>query len=469
MKGVRKHLDLLKYQRTEYGNAERLHALHGHEFRYCNALGWLVWDGRRWQVDKDEVMMTRKALDAARKLFKRAGEDKTDLRDTLVKYALGCERKNALANAVSLAKSIPGVVVTVNELDADPMLLNVKNGTVDLRTGCLRPHDPDNLITKLAPVTYNADADCPRWDEFQTTISDGDKDLIGFKQRAYGYSVTGDTSEQALFIAYGGGSNGKSTELSVISGLLGEYADVAQFETFTAKKNEGVRDDLADLMGARFVSASEGKARQSLAEGLVKQMTGGDMIKARFLFKDLFSFKPEFKLWLATNHKPVIRGTDHGIWRRIRLIPYAVTFAKERQDKGLSEKLERERSGILNWLIAGCLTWQVHGLGEAEAVEKATESYRQESDVLADFLEARCIRGEQHTENSGVLYQAYQTWCQESGEEPAVGNTTLFGRMLSEHGHAAATVKIDGKAKKIRKGISLIENREGGSVVTGYR
>ncbi len=238
-------------------------------------------------------------------------------------------------------------------------------------------------------------------------------------------------------------------------GILGDYANTAQFDTFAVKKNEGIRNDLADLVGARFISSSEGENRQRLAEGLVKQLTGGDVLKARFLHHEFFRFKPEFKIWIATNHKPVISGTDHGIWRRIRLVPYSVTISEAQRDKRLKQKLEAEKSGILNWLLEGCKLWLEHGLGDAQAVTKATESYRRESDALLEFITARCVVGEAHSELAGNLYAAYQRFSSESGEEPF--SAQLFGRMLTERGYIGATERRTGKAVKVRLGVALAE------------
>jgi putative DNA primase/helicase len=448
--------DLLEFFRTDYGNAERLHALFGHRFRYCAALGYLVWDETRWRVDDGELMMRRFALDTARELCAQANTAKdSGTREQWIRHSLSCERSAALGHAVELAKTIPGVTVNVEELDADPMAFNVENGTIDLRTGKIKDHDPRDLITKLAPVTFDPTAACPLWDQFQNTICGEDADLVAFKQRAYGYTATGKTSEDALFIGHGGGANGKSTEQDIMLETFGDYGNTAQFETFAVKKNEGVRNDIADLVGARLVAASEGESRQRLAEGLVKQLTGGDVLKARFLHKEFFRFKPTFKLWLATNHKPVIRGTDGGIWRRIRLIPYAVTIPPEKRDKRLREKLQAEKSGILNWVLKGCADWLEHGLGAAEAVSAATEGYRQESDALAEFISACCTRDELVTEIAGDLYRAYKSFCEGSGEEPF--SAQLFGRMLTERGYLGTTEKIDKKATKVRKGICLQE------------
>ncbi len=450
--------DLLGFARTDYGNAERLHALYGHEFRYCKGIGFIAWDGKRWQPDAGAAVL-RMSLQTARELLKQAAAvEDTERRAALVKHALSCERSAALKNAVDLTQTIPGVCIDVTQLDADPFLLNVNNGTLDLRSGALRAHDQRDLITKLAPVTFEPTAACPIWDSFQHTICDGDSELISFKRRAYGYSLTGDTGEQCLFIPYGTGANGKSTELDAISGILGEYGNSAQFETFAVQRNDGVRNDVADLVGARFVSASEGESQQRLAEGLVKQLTGGDVMKARFLHKEFFKFKPTFKLWLATNHKPVIRGTEHAIWRRIRLIPYGVTIPPEKRDNRLKEKLEQERSGILNWLLDGCRAWLEHGLGKAAAVSAATESYREESDVLADFITARCVVGENFGEIAADLYRAYERYCTENGD--TVYSNTLFGRMLTERGYEPVQKRFEGLVLRVRSGLCLVENSQ---------
>jgi putative DNA primase/helicase len=460
--------DLLQFNRTDYGAAERLHALYGHTFRHCGALGFLVWDGRRWVVDEGEAFMLRLAFKTTRELFSQASQlQDSDLRAGWVKHSLDRERSGALKAAVDLAKTIPGVAVEVAALDADPMLLNVENGTLDLRTGRLKPHDSRDLITKLAPVTFDPSAECPRWLEFQDTICAGKTDTIAFKQRAYGYSATGNTSEDCLFILHGLGANGKSTELSIISKLLGQYANIAQFDSFTVKKNEGVRDDLADLAGARCVSASEGESRRQLAEGLIKQLTGGDYIKARHLYGRQFQFKPAFKLWLATNHKPGIKGTDEGIWRRIKFIPYNVTIPPEKRDKRLREKLEGELSGILNWIVEGCRQWLEVGLMESPEVTAATKSYREESDVLAEFIGARCAIDPLYSESAAALYSAFEAWCRNNGEEPP--SSTVFGKMLADRNYNSTVVRREGKPIRVRNGICLLEHSlakgaEGGGV-----
>lgn len=446
--------DLLMFLRTDYGNAERLVAMHGADIRFCPARGWLIWDGRRWAIDEGPGI-TRKALETARALFTQASRvEDSDRRAEWIKHSLMCERKAALENAITLAKSVPGINVSIGDFDQDPMLLNLLNGTIDLRTGTLREHRRGDLITKLAPVTYDPAVSCPLWLEFQRTITGSDQDLIDFKQRALGYSLTGDITEHVLFIAYGNGRNGKGTEAETIREVLGEYAQTSPFDTFAIRSSDAIRNDVARLVGSRLVTASEGDAGKRLAESLVKQLTGGDTVAARFLLKEFFEFRPQFKLWLATNHKPVIRGTDEGIWSRIRLMPYTVTIPEEKRDGKLPEKLKGELSGILNWMLEGCLAWQCNGLQTAKAVKDATGDYRAESDILSGFLSGKCERDELHSVPAKDLYEAYTRWCNENGDEALSG--TMFGRLLNERGFMAK--KIGGKV--YRQGLSL--QQEGG-------
>jgi putative DNA primase/helicase len=260
--------------------------------------------------------------------------------------------------------------------DNDPYLLNVNNGTIDLKKGILKPHDPTDLITKLVPVDYDLNAEMPLAKEWLLEVMDGNQEMVSFLKRAVGYSLTGDTREQILLICYGVGANGKSTFFGLIQELLADYATATSTSTLMVKRTESIPCDVAMLKGARFVAAAEAEAGQHIAESLVKQLTGGDVITARYLHSNPFTFKPTFKIWMAVNHKPVIRGTDVGIWRRIRLIPFTVVFPDHKQDKTLPEKLREELRGLLAWAIAGCLEWQKSGLGVPDEITKATGDYR---------------------------------------------------------------------------------------------
>jgi putative DNA primase/helicase len=280
----------------------------------------------------------------------------------------------------------------------------------------------------------------------------GNQDLIEFLQRAVGYSLTGDVSEQCLFLLYGTGANGKSVFVKTAGRLLGEYATVTPFETLLVRRGEGPRDDIADLRGARFVSAIEAEEGQRLAESLVKALTGDDRIKARFLYSEFFSFEPSFKLWLAANHQPIIRGTDLAIWRRIRLVPFTVTIPEGEQNPHLAEGLVEELPGILNWALAGCLEWQRDGLHQPDEVRQATALYRQESDPLAEFLGECCVVEDGRKSRFGELFSAYQRWAEANSEKPL--SNRAFADRLTERGFDSYRAP-DGRSR-MRIGIGLV-------------
>jgi len=407
---------ILSRNRTDLGNAERLKDYAGADLRFVWVWdSWMVWDGRRWKRDGGGEIM-RRARDTVRALAAMAEAlDDEKQRAGLVKHALKTESAGRLQAMVRLGACLLGE--ESGAFDQRPWLLNCRNGTVDLRTGELGPHRRSDLLTKLVPVDFDPISACPRWEAFLLQVMDGSDELVTFLQRAVGYSLTGATVEQVLFLLYGTGANGKSTFTETLRALLGDYATQAEFTTFLARTSDSVRNDIARLVGARFVSASEAEGGRPLAEAVVKQMTGGDIVTARFLFKEFFEFRPDFKVWLAANHKPSVRGTDHGIWRRIRLVPFAVTIPPERRDKRLLEQLRAELPGILAWAVRGCLAWQREGLGIPPEVLAATESYREEMDVLAGFLAEHCISQGGAFVETKELYAAYGTWAEGAGEK----------------------------------------------------
>ncbi len=395
---------------TDYGNAERLVQYHGEDLRFCHPFGkWLAWDGGRWQIDNTAEVM-RRAKQTARRVYQEAA-DATDPAKAkeLAKHAIRSESDARLRAMIGLAESEPGVPILPEQLDADLWIFNVENGTIDLKTGSVRPHDRGDLVTKIAPVTYDPDVACPTFDAFLARILPS-KPLRRFVQRVVGYALTGDTREDAIFINYGDGNNGKSTLIETVQALMGDYAMQTPVETLLVKRGEGIPNDVARLRGARFVAAAEGDEGRRLAEGLIKQLTGGDKVTARFLHGEFFEFPPTFKIALSTNHKPIIRGTDEGIWRRIRLTPFGVTIPKEERDPDLPKKLHDELPGILNWAIAGCLAWQQDGLGMPEEIEQAVKSYREEMSPLQEFVEDRCIIEPDLWQSSADLWDAYQRW-----------------------------------------------------------
>jgi P4 family phage/plasmid primase-like protien len=398
---------------TDMGNAERLVHRFGADLRYCYPWGrWIVWDGTRWIPDTSGRVHAV-AKETVRGIYKeaaKAGDDQS--RKAISRHATASESETRVKSMAELAK--PDLPVSLDDLDADPYLLNVPNGTLDLRSGELRPHARAGMITKLAPVEYDPDAAAPAWTAFLERILP-DPEVRRFVQLAAGYSLTGDVSEQVLFIPYGVGANGKSTLLNILLEVLGDYAKQAAPDLLIAKKGAHPTE-LADLFGARMVASMEVEEGRRLAESLVKQLTGGDKIRARRMRQDFWEFWPTHKAWMATNHRPEIRGVDNAIWRRIRLIPFTEIIPKEEQDRRLMDKLRAELPGILAWAVRGCLDWQREGLEAPDQVRKATGEYRAEMDVLGGFLEECCELRQDYKELASEVYKAYQEWCSDSGE-----------------------------------------------------
>jgi putative DNA primase/helicase len=308
----------------------------------------------------------------------------------------------------------------------------VKNGTIDVTTGEFREHRQEDMITKIANVEYDPRADCPLWKKFIREIMDYKADVISFVQTAAGWALTGDTSEQTMFILGGSGANGKSTFLNTIMYLLGDYAIATPTETFMRKNGDQNTNDLARLRGTRFVTTTEAEQGRRLSEPLIKKITGNDQMTARFLYGEFFNFMPTFKIFMATNHKPVIRGTDYGIWRRIKLIPFTTRIAEEKQDKHLEEKLRWEAAGILNWLLEGTRRWKEEGLKVPAAILSATDEYRGEMDVIGNFLKERCVQTPGASIRIRELFKAYQEWCEENNEHAV--SERFLGLRLKEMG-----------------------------------
>ena len=405
---------------TDLGNAKRFALTYRRDVRFSRRRRkWLMWNGQRWVWD-DTGTVQEDAKQTAIAILSEAREERDDeKRKKLIAWQKQSEFEHSIRAMITLAQSEDGIPVRIEELDCDPMLFNLQNGTMNLTTEEFSEHRREDLITKIAPISYDLTAACPQWLAFLSRIMNGNNELIAFLQRVVGYSLTGDTSEHALFLLYGNGANGKTTFLEVLRHVFGDYVMTADFGSFVVSRGSSVRNDLARLAGARLVTAVESEANRRLAEEVIKQITGGDTITARYLYSEHFEFRPQFKLFLATNHKPRIRGTDVAIWRRTHLIPFAVTIPNEEQDKELPMKLRAEGPGILRWALEGLTGWRRSGLSAPAEVTDATRDYRTEQDVVQHFIDERCISDPGALTPASELYTAYKKWCEAGGESPS--------------------------------------------------
>jgi len=459
---------------TDLGNAIRLVTRHGADLRYCHPYKrWLVWNGNRWLLDETEEHV-RRAKDTARAMWQEVAKiTEADERKRAMSWAHRSQNAGQLRNMVSLAQSEPGIPVAPDDLDADPWLLGTPNGALDLRTGRLRAAERSDYITKQTTVGYDAEATAPTWDRFLARVLP-DADVRRFVQRAVGYSLTGDTSEQVLFLCYGTGANGKSTFIELIRQMLGDYGQQAAPEMLLVKQGGGISNDVARLKGARFVATVETAEGRGLNEALVKQLTGGDTVTARFMHAEFFEFQPVGKLWMATNHRPQIRGNDDGIWRRLRVVPFTERIPEDERDPGLPEKLRAELPGILNWALAGCREWRASGLAAPAIVRAAVEDYRSDMDVVGAFLAEWCTLGDDEWVETKVLYTAYDVWAHAANERPKPSKA--FAAALSDRGFQQdrRTARLrggDGTGRRrnlhVWRGLSVTGVQPGRMVVTG--
>ena len=430
-----------KFEPTDLGNAERFVRAYGENVRHCHKWGqWLIWQGWGFQgEDTGGAVATQLAVDMIRDMAREAflPENAKDM-GAMLAWSGRCHAKARLEATTGLAKQLRGVPVSPSDLDRDPNLLNLRNGTLDLRTLDLREHRRSDLITKVIDIDYDPGASCPFWLAFLARVLDRDEDLIHYVHKAAGYTLTGDTSEKCFFFLHGSGNNGKSIFVETLSRILGPYAKQLHVEALMVQNNagQGPTNDLAGLKGARMVVSSETEDGRALSESKVKLLTGNDTITCRFMHQEFFSYLPEFKIWIAGNHKPEIRGTDEGIWSRVHLIPFEVCIPKDQRLPAteMHAKLQAEAPGILTWLVEGYRLWKLEGLKPPRAVQAAVEQYRDESDVFGTFL-AESTDEDPLAEGikAADLYNAYVRWAKRQGHKTPK-TVQKFGRIMSDRG-----------------------------------
>lgn len=447
--GLGKNDKQVYYELNDKGNAKRLADMFGTDLRYCAEIGqWLIWDGKRWKFD-----ITQQIQEYAKKipeeLFREhLREPEGERKKTLHRWAVESGKFFKIQGMIKLTQSIPGIAIEARELDRHKWLLNCRNGTIDLKAGMLRPHQREDLITKIIDVSFDPAATCPIWEGFLGRVMGNSHQAISFLQRAAGYSLTGDVREEVFFFCYGLGRNGKGTFMNTMFRLLDGNDYAAQINP-KALINDGRQDtsnEKADLRGARWVQTteiSEGK----LDEETVKILTGGDAIKGRRLYHDSFTFFPEFKLWISGNHKPRIKNIDEAIRRRIIMIPFAVIIPEEECDRTLKERLIGELSGVLTWTVKGCLEWQKQGLNPPPEVKQATGEYLDSQDIFSHFFEDCCKIGTKRDFTTAKeLHEHHKAWCEREGEFPLHKNT-IADKL---RGMGCRSVKIQGQRVWLR-------------------
>ena len=425
------YVPVKRYNLSDSGNGERFADKFDGQIKYSFVhKKWYYWTSKFWAEDlTGEVRKLADDLieDMRKEAFSIDDEDQQKEYIKNLNRALSSKGKEALIKEAQHRNSLP---VLPQEFDKNIDYFNAQNGVVNLRNGEVMQHSSNLMMSKIS--NCNIEKGTPeRWLKFLSEIMDGDMELVRYLQKAVGYSLSGSTREQCTFFCYGTGSNGKSTFLDIISELLGSYAMNAQPETVMSRQQTaGSTQDIARLQGARFVTTVEPNEGVKLNEGLMKQLTGGDVVTACYKYGMDFEYKPEFKLWMATNHKPIIRGTDNGIWRRIQLIPFTVSIPDDKVDKQLKYKLRRELPQILNWAVEGCILWQKEGLKKPEAVELATKEYRNEMDIMNAFLE-ECviITNDETREKASDVFKVYSSWARDNNEWEM--SNTRFGKEFS--------------------------------------
>ncbi|WP_243366459.1 DNA primase family protein [Fundidesulfovibrio soli] len=432
--------DKVTHPLTDLGNADLFAEMFKDEVHYVPELDrWIVWTKGKWSASKGELMgRVRRLLEERRaesnypgNLVTIYGEDvgKKDAKKWLAKS----QSKSRIDAMLELAKVDPKISVSQDELDNNPYLLGVQNGTLDLVTGIRRPSTPEDLITQYVRVKYDPEATCPGWEKFIDQVTCGQKDLANYIQENLGYALSGSVQEQQMIVFTGKGKNGKSTLVDVILEVMGDYGKTTPAHTLMKSESRAIRNDIARLRGARFVSAVEINTGKHLDEALVKRLTGGDKMTARFIGREYFEFVPQAKFFLAVNTLPEVSGADDGIYRRIRIIPFDLSVSEDEVNKGLAEELKQEKAGILAWAVRGFKHWHANGkLTEPACVRDASRDFRSVMDTIGSFIEDECERDKSKRVPKGLLFSEYQKWASRACIEPV--SMKKFGILIRQQG-----------------------------------
>lgn len=406
-------------QRTELQISEMLVERFGSELRYCDPLGgWFAWTGTHWALDEREH-----ARECAKEIARQLAEEAAVLLDEdTFKAAMRVGSARGVSAILDLARSAPGIVFSPNDADRNPWLLNCANGTLDLRTGQLRPHSGEDLITRVCPVQYDPAAQAPRFHRFLEEVQP-DPEVRAYLQRLFGYAAIGVVHENVLGVLWGPGANGKSVLADVVTHVLGGYAQPGPSTLIVSTgHHEPHPTDVASCVGSRLVLVHETRRGASFDASKVKLLTGGDKLTARHMREDYFQFSPSHTLIMLSNYKPSADSSDAALWRRVQLVPFNVVIPEDKRDPLLAEALRAEAPGVLRWLVEGALAWQRTRLAAPAVVREQTESYRASEDVIGQFLEERTARLPQASVKAGELYSAYKAWCEATGQRVARGN-----------------------------------------------
>lgn len=421
------------YSLDDTGNAQRFVDTYGDNIKYnFDNKYWVIFNGKYWEKDLKQEVKNKadELIEIMKREVKRTQNE--ELQKELKKNVKRLSSSSGKEAMLKEAMHLGNIPATNSDFDKEIFYLNVKNGVLDLKNNKLMPHDKKYMQSKYIDIECDTKNDPKLWLKFLNDIFNEDKEMISYIQKAIGYTLTGSTKEQCFFQCYGEGANGKSVFLDIVYSLLGTYALNSQVDSILAKSNNsgGANSEIARMSGARFVRTNEPNEKSRFNEGLVKQLVGGDITTARFLYGQEFEFKPRFKLWIATNYKIEVRGTDGGIWRRMRLIPFKVIFTEEQQDKDLGDKLANELPQILGWAVKGCFKWQKEGLKMPKEVEKEVKEYKSEMDIIASFLKDNVSRRKKSKEKSTDVYKEFSRWAKEGNE--FCMSQTRFGKEMGK-------------------------------------